>query len=179
MNGWYSSSSKHGYQEPVKFFLRIFCQIDYCEWGKWFISHSTRRQWRQWWRRQIRLKVLLQTFCWTWTPIVATKQQRIVEDKLHFCRVWVNFKTNLLNFLDWLHNMIIWWNYNFVAFASFYAQGVLALGEFRYCFLLLRFIKTITIILLMRFYGLFILLVHSLANKIEGTPILKLAMVKR
>ena len=96
MNGWYFLSSKHGYQEPVKFFVRFVCQIDYCEWGKWFISNSTRRQWRQWWRRQIRLKVLLQTFCWTWTPIVATKQQTIVEDKLHFNRVWVNFRTNLL-----------------------------------------------------------------------------------
>ena len=77
-----------------KIFLWFFCQIDYCEWGKWFISHSTRRQRCQWWRWQIRLKVLLQTFCWTWTPIVATKQQRIDEDKLCFFRVRVNFKTN-------------------------------------------------------------------------------------
>ena len=85
---WLSGTSQKCF---VRFF---FCQIDYCEWGKWFISHSTRRQWCQWWRWRIRLKVLLQTFCWTWTPIVATKQQRIGEDKLHFYRVWVKFKSS-------------------------------------------------------------------------------------
>ena len=34
--------------------------------------------------------------------------------------------------------------------------------------LLLRFLKTITIILLMEFYGLFILLVHSLAKNLTN-----------